>query len=250
MSHSSDYGFRVVSDGLNLLASMKLKSEAGGEQGITRRKTYVWTAEHISATLWGTKVHVYSHGHAPSMEGLSNDEDTFLLGVSQVSYVRENNQGRESSQHRLAVHDLKGSWTAQNRDACINIADGVHRAHLLRRILSNDALKILKLHLEEEDQPTNTPVATQEQSTDVHGHRRGYSMSDQNQSLLTQLIGEVSTKLVAHCEQTADLPTNSLLGAIQCSSDDVRLINWQIDLFNSQVVLKGCEKKTGPILQL
>ncbi|EPB66368.1 hypothetical protein ANCCEY_14541 [Ancylostoma ceylanicum] len=133
MSHSSDYGFRVISDGLNLMAAMKLSVQAASEQG---------------------------------------------------------------------------SWTAQNRDACISIADGVHRAHLLRRILSNDALKILKLHMEEESQPSGNPqmtdgtASTQDQGSDPRGHRRGYSMSDQNQSLLTQLIGEASTKLVAHCEQT------------------------------------------------
>ncbi|KAL6732843.1 hypothetical protein Aduo_003559 [Ancylostoma duodenale] len=248
MSHSSDYGFRVISDGLNLMASMKLAVQAASEQGITRRRTYVWTPQHVSATLWGTKVHVYSQGHAPSVDGTSNDEATFLLGVSRVSYIRENNQGHDSSQHRLTVHDLKGSWTAQNRDACISIADGVHRAHLLRRILSNDALKILKLHMEEENQPsgntqmTDGTTSVQDQGSDPRGHRRGYSMSDQNQSLLTQLIGEASTKLVAHCEQATDLPTDSLLGALQCSLDDVRLINWQIDLLNSQVVLKGCER--------
>ncbi|VDM72202.1 unnamed protein product, partial [Strongylus vulgaris] len=233
MSHSSDYGFRLISDGLNLLASMKLVAQAAGEQGITRRKVYAWASEHISATLWGTKVHVYSHGHAPSADGLSNDEATFLLGVTRVSYIRENSEGRDSSQHRLTVHDLKGSWTAQNRDACLTIADGVHRAHMLRRILSNDALKILKLHMEEESntfanmQNNEGDNTLQEPGTDLRGHRRGYSMSDQNQSLLTQLIGEASTKLVAHCEQAADLPTDSLLGALQCSLDDVRFINWQ-----------------------
>ncbi|EPB78729.1 hypothetical protein ANCCEY_02119 [Ancylostoma ceylanicum] len=117
MSHSSDYGFRVISDGLNLMAAMKLSVQAASEQGITRRRSYVWTPQHVSATLWGTKVrglllraslvHVYSQGHAPSVDGTSNDEATFLLGVSRVSYIRENSQGHDSSQHRLTVHDLK-----------------------------------------------------------------------------------------------------------------------------------------------
>ncbi|PIO66670.1 hypothetical protein TELCIR_11607, partial [Teladorsagia circumcincta] len=172
--------------------------------GITRRRSYVWVPQHVSATLWGTQVHVYSNGHTPSADGLSSsDEETFLLGLTRVSYVRENNRGRDAPQHRLTVHDLKASWTAQNRDACISIADGVHRAHMLRRILSNDALKILKLHMEEEAQSSSSDVQQRDGSTskDDRGHRRGYSMSDHNQSLLNQLIGEASTKLVAHCEQ-------------------------------------------------
>ncbi|XGW21898.1 hypothetical protein V3C99_004676 [Haemonchus contortus] len=245
MSHSSDYGFRVISDGLNLLASMKLTVQAEAESGITRRRIYVWIPQHVSATLWGTQVHVYSHGYPPSVDGLSSsDEETFLLGLNRVSYVRENNRGRDATQHRLTVHDLKASWTAQNRDACISIADGVHRAHMLRRILSNDALKILKLHMEEEAQSSSSNVPSSDGSATKggDGHRRVYSMSDQNQSLLNQLIGEANTKLVAHCEQAGDLPTDSLLGALQCTSDDVRNINWQIDLLNSQLVLKGCER--------
>ncbi|KAK6058379.1 hypothetical protein COOONC_04049 [Cooperia oncophora] len=55
MSHSSDYGFRVISDGLNLLASMKLTVQAEAESGITRRRSYVWIPQHVSATLWGTQ---------------------------------------------------------------------------------------------------------------------------------------------------------------------------------------------------
>ncbi|KAK6041598.1 hypothetical protein COOONC_20897 [Cooperia oncophora] len=157
---------------------------------------------------YGFRVHVYSNGHTPSVDGLSSsDEETFLLGLTRVSYVRENNRGRDAPQHRLTAHDLKASWTAQNRDACISIADGVHRAHMLRRILSNDALKILKLHMEEEAQSSPSDVPRTDDSTPKgdRGHRRGYSMSDHNQSLLNQLIGEASTKLVAHCEQVSSL---------------------------------------------
>ncbi|KAK6054456.1 hypothetical protein COOONC_08040 [Cooperia oncophora] len=203
MSHSSDYGFRVISDGLNLLASMKLTVQAEAESGITRRRSYVWIPQHVSATLWGTQVHVYSNGHTPSVDGLSSsDEETFLLGLdSRVSYVRENNRGRDAPQHRLTAHDLKASWTAQNRDACISIADGVHRAHMLRRILSNDALKILKLHMEEEAQSSPSDVPRTDDSTPKgdRGHRPWLT------SLLNQLIGEASTKLVAHCEQVSSL---------------------------------------------
>lgn len=72
-----------------------------------------------------------------------------------------------------------------------------------------------QLHMEEESKPSGNAemadgtTSAQDQGNDPRGHRRGYSMSDQNQSLLTQLIGEASTKLVAHCEQVCSSPLSN-----------------------------------------
>ena len=74
--------------------------------------------------------------------------------------------------------------------------------------------------------------------------------------MLNLLIEESNTRLVAHCEQATDLPTENLQGVIQCTMDDVTAINWQgsnshflsdllqnlVDLLNSQVVLKGSDR--------
>ncbi|CAI4230003.1 unnamed protein product [Auanema sp. JU1783] len=242
MSHSSSYGFRVISDGLNLFSSLKLSMHIESDSEITRRRTYVWQPQHVSATLWGTKVHVFGEQKKPSSEGEESD-DTLLIGLSRISYVRENNAVKENAVHRLTADELKASWTEEIRDACLSIADGVHRAHMLRRILSNDAIKILKLHMEE-DQSIQKKVHESAESINEEGrgHRRGYSLSDTNQSMLYQLIDEAGTKLIAHCEQSTDLPADSLQGVLQCTTDDIQMINWQIDLLNSQAVLKGCER--------
>ncbi|VDM51676.1 unnamed protein product [Angiostrongylus costaricensis] len=217
MDHDSYRAFR--SSSLDLSLSFDVAAGAGnGETG--DRLPHVLLYANTFRCIEFLLVHVYSNGHVPSADGISSDEETFLLGLNRVSYVRENNRGNESAQHRLTVHDLKASWTAQNRDSCITIADGVHRAHMLRRILSNDALKILKLHMEEEGHvsvSTDTAAVGNSSPKNDSSHRRGFSMSDQNQSLLNQLIGEASQPLILYV----------------CVA---------VDLLNSQVVLKGCER--------
>ncbi|CAO4363556.1 unnamed protein product [Caenorhabditis nigoni] len=239
MSHSSSYGFRVFSDGLQLTASFRQTvqhSSVNREMNVQRRKIYTWSTHHMTCTWWATQIHVYGGESRPPSDG-SPSEDTFLLGFGRVQYARETFPGKDVPLHKVTAFDLKMAWTAENRDACLTIADGVHRAHMLRRILSNDAVKTLNVHLEETVEPKD-PTPKKETKT----HRRGYSVTETNPWMLTQLIDEVGTKLVAHCEQASDVPIDSLIGVHQSTMDDVKLLNWQIDLFNSQLVLKGCER--------
>uniref|UniRef100_A0A915DHJ3 BLTP2/FMP27/Hobbit C-terminal domain-containing protein n=1 Tax=Ditylenchus dipsaci TaxID=166011 RepID=A0A915DHJ3_9BILA len=69
------------------------------------------------------------------------------------------------------------------------------------------------------------------------------SSLDNCEEMLMKLVDEAETNLVAYSEETVDHPADSLHGVALCNStDDVRLINWQIDLLNSQLVMKGAGK--------
>ncbi|CAI5438875.1 unnamed protein product [Caenorhabditis angaria] len=243
MSHSSPFGFRVFSDGLQLTASFRQTvqhSSVNRDMNVQRRKVYSWSTHHMTCTWWATQVHVYGKESRPQESGIPSD-DTFLLGFGRVQYAREAYPGKDIPLHKVTAYDLKMSWTADNRNACLTIADGVHRAHMLRRILSNDAVKTINIHLEEEEKTKNQPTSSKIKD-DCKKHRRGYSMTEANPWMLTQLIDEVGTKLVAHCEQASDVPIDSLVGVQLATADDVKILNWQVDLFNSQLVLKGCER--------
>ncbi|CAJ0948684.1 unnamed protein product, partial [Mesorhabditis belari] len=241
MSHSSDYGFRVSSDGLVLSAFLRLSATPLDQNNLRRRRSFQWSQQQVTAAIGKTQVHVFGPNAGGPMGDTWESAETLLMSLEQLQYIREEGGTKETALHRLICTDLKASWTSTNRDACLVIADGVHRAHLLRSILSNDAIKTLKLKTEEA-QRRPEQIITRDRIDDDDEMNRNRSSSDQANSLLDQLIDEASTKLVAHCEQATELPTDSLLGVLQCTADDVVMLNWQVDLLNSQLVLKGCEK--------
>ncbi|CAD5207695.1 unnamed protein product [Bursaphelenchus okinawaensis] len=174
-------------------------------------------------------------------------------GVNQSASSTQLNADKRAV-HRLTIHDLRGAWTTENRDACLAIMDGVQKAYLLRKVLSNDAMKMFSLDAAQQTQQTRQRQAYVERVMERRESKLSELNSpekdpmtgeaiveDESEEMLWKLINEAETNLVAYSEDTVEPPTNSLLGVLLCAMDDVVLNNWQVDLLNSQVVLKGHE---------
>uniref|UniRef100_A0A0R3RSA7 Fmp27_GFWDK domain-containing protein n=1 Tax=Elaeophora elaphi TaxID=1147741 RepID=A0A0R3RSA7_9BILA len=290
MSYSSSHGLRMISESLNLTSSLELHILRNGEQkdGVSRRRVAKWSVLYVSAQLLNAQIHLF--GANSQNFATPIDDNSFFIGLDRLSYTREarsrdnanssSNRKVKASEcdeavHRLTIHDLRASWTPENRDTCLAIADGIHKAHILRRILGTDALKTPSF-TESGVPPSHSAVlngmsmarsnvARLQSDSDKTANQSRYGSDRQvteENDMLQRLIDEASTKLVAYDEETTDIPSDMLQGIALCSADDVILINWQsevvcilfdmkmnisillisVDLINSQAVLRGKEK--------
>uniref|UniRef100_A0A915BX08 FMP27/BLTP2/Hobbit GFWDK motif-containing RBG unit domain-containing protein n=1 Tax=Parascaris univalens TaxID=6257 RepID=A0A915BX08_PARUN len=273
MSFSSSHGFRMISESLHLTSSMELHITRSEEpkDGVNRRRSSKWAVSHVSAQLANVQMHLFGDSTRPMSDKFitKNNDDSFFIGLDRLSYIRESMLQSEGGNrvsmldgndggvavHRLTIHDLRASWTPENRDTCLAIADGIHKAHILRKILSNDALKACSFTA------ASTPPATVGRSVSTSGNKINSTrptaesekspgrsrfgsegkMIEEN-DMLQKLIDEAETKLVAYSEEATDVPSDLLHGIALCNGEDVFLTNWQIDLINSQAVLRGRER--------
>uniref|UniRef100_A0A1I7VXQ5 Fmp27_GFWDK domain-containing protein n=1 Tax=Loa loa TaxID=7209 RepID=A0A1I7VXQ5_LOALO len=270
MSYSSSHGLRMISESLHLTSSLELHILQNGEQkdGVSRRRIAKWSVLYVSAQLLNAQIHLF--GANSQNFATPIDDNSFFIGLDRLSYTREarsKNDTNSSSNkkikllesdeavHRLTIHDLRASWTPENRDTCLAIADGVHKAHILRRILGTDALKTPSFTKSGVLPPPSAALngvnmakstvsrlqSDSEKATNQSRYGSDRRVTEEN-DMLQRLIDEASTKLVAYDEETTDIPSDMLQGIALCTADDVVLINWQIDLINSQAVLRGKEK--------
>lgn len=170
--------------------------------------------------------------------------------------------------HKLRLVDLRASWTTINRNIAFGLYDGYKKASVLKRNLSTEALKGLKIdtHLQTKKlkrSPSNyspttalvTPVVPtvnrveksqnegeiscdlycdlcQESATSSPGC---VSPCFAGTSMLQKLIEETD-KFVVFSEEESGV-SDQLCGIAACQTDDVFNRNWFIELVNCQVIL-------------
>uniref|UniRef100_A0A915IWU7 FMP27/BLTP2/Hobbit GFWDK motif-containing RBG unit domain-containing protein n=1 Tax=Romanomermis culicivorax TaxID=13658 RepID=A0A915IWU7_ROMCU len=154
--------------------------------------------------------------------------------------------------HKVVASDLKAAWTNSNRDVVLSILDGLQKATVLRRNLSTDALKSIPVadDLGEKTKPRKCfPGQSQNSASNLDQLSAttcspppvGQFEGDHAADMLQQLINEAATKFMAYSEETSEIPSQQLHGIVLSQMDDVLFTKWQIEVMNSQVMLKGCE---------
>lgn len=191
----------------------------------------VWLCKATDATLFESK----------------SSDRLYFLSLSRVSYNRENETrtpgvtspefDAEVPKHRLVIHDLKGSWTVDNRDVAFGLFDSYISAQLLKRNVSTDALRGFKV-----EGQRNSPTRSRQQSQQSSTSPASTISKGHAASMLQKLIAEAETVSIAYTEDSetiAEAP--QLHGVTACQTNDVLQRNWLIELVNSQVLLRGCE---------
>jgi len=170
--------------------------------------------------------------------------------------------------HRLIVHDLKAAWTKDNRDVVVGIFDAYVNSQQLKRNLSTEALKPVRIDQSSGSQAVTSQQSSMQQNTGLANSQSPPYRQHQRHPSTTSLIlinganasassnsksraVSMLQKLIADSENNPNVYTEEthlgvasethLYGVEACQMDDVVDINCLIELRNSQVMLCGTE---------
>ncbi|XP_014859125.1 PREDICTED: protein KIAA0100 homolog isoform X3 [Poecilia mexicana] len=223
---------------------------------VMRRLISEWNVTQMVSELSQVTVHLMASTWDETADHQMNAQvkKTHLLSLSSLSYQRQSNRMEEevnitdetnaSYTHKLRLVDLRASWTTINRNIAFGLYDGYKKASVLKRNLSTEALKGLKIdtHLQTKKlkrspssySPTAAPVTPV-----IPAASRVEKSQNEGTSMLQKLIEETD-KFVVFSEEDSGV-SDQLCGIAACQTDDVFNRNWFIELVNCQMMLRGTE---------
>uniref|UniRef100_A0A8C5LG97 Bridge-like lipid transfer protein family member 2 n=1 Tax=Jaculus jaculus TaxID=51337 RepID=A0A8C5LG97_JACJA len=223
---------------------------------VMRRLISDWSVTQMVSDLSQVTVHLMA---SPTEENVDHCLDplvtkTHLLSLSSLTYQRHSNGTTEEDlstrdgdpafhTHQLYLVDLRISWTTTNRDIAFGLYDGYKKAAVLKRNLSTEALKGLKI---DPQMPAKKPKRGASPSAQVPPHVSTPCFSGQpdkassgGASMLQKLIEETD-RFVVFTEEESGM-SDQLCGIAACQTDDIYNRNCLIELVNCQMVLRGAE---------
>ncbi|KAF7699848.1 protein KIAA0100-like isoform X2 [Silurus meridionalis] len=223
---------------------------------VMRRLISEWNVTQMVSELSLVTVHLMSSSSDETADHQINAQvkKTHLLSLSSLSYQRQSNRMEEevslksefnaSHTHKLCLVDLRASWTATNRNIAFGLYDGYKKAAVLKRNLSTEALKGLRIDTQLQAKKLKRSMSTYTPHTALSPPiappaNRTEKNQNEGTSMLQKLIEETD-KFVVFSEEDAGV-SDQLSGIAACQRDDVYNHNWCIELVNCQMMLRGTE---------
>ncbi|KAM6464675.1 bridge-like lipid transfer protein family member 2 isoform 2-T2 [Liasis olivaceus] len=223
---------------------------------VMRRLISEWSIMQMVSDLSLVNVHLMA---SPCDENVDHRLDslvkkTHLLSLSSLTYQRHSLRTAEEElllrdgddvlhTHQLQLVDLRASWTTTNRDIAFGLYDGYKKAAVLKRNLSTEALKGLKIgpQLPAKKPKRGPPPSPQPPLRVIVPASSGRTERSPSggASMLQKLIEETD-KFVVFTEEESGV-SEQLCGIAACQTDDIFNRNCLIELVNCQMVLRGAE---------
>ncbi|KAM3875470.1 bridge-like lipid transfer protein family member 2 [Diretmus argenteus] len=223
---------------------------------VMRRLISEWNVTQMVSELSEVTVHLMASTWDETADHQINAQvkKTHLLSLSSLSYQRQSNrmeeevnskdEGNASYTHKLYLVDLRASWTTTNRNIAFGLYDGYKKASVLKRNLSTEALKGLRIDTQLQTKklkrtPSNYSPTTAPAAPTMPSANRAEKSQNEGTSMLQKLIEETD-KFVVFSEEDSGV-SDQLCGIAACQTDDVYNRNWFIELVNCQMMLRGTE---------
>ncbi|XP_056139126.1 bridge-like lipid transfer protein family member 2 [Lampris incognitus] len=223
---------------------------------VMRRLISEWNVTQMVSELSEVTVHLMASTWDETADHQINAQvkKTHLLSLSSLSYQRQSNRMEEevnpkdesnaSYTHKLRLVDLRASWTTTNRNIAFGLYDGYKKAAVLKRNLSTEALKGLRIDTQLQAKklkrsPSNYSPTTVPTTPIIASVSRPEKSQNEGTSMLQKLIEETD-KFVVFSEEDSGV-SDQLCGIAACQTDDVYNRNWFIELVNCQMMLRGTE---------